>query len=393
MTTKSLRDFDLKNKTVLLRVDFNVPVDKNDKIKSSAKIKQSLPTIKFLLKNKASVILLSHRSEIKGTKIKPSFKPLVDQIAKIIGKKITFLSILDLKKAQKAISKLKPGALMLFENTRHHPGEEINDDKFAKDLASLGHYYVYDAFPSHRAEVSTVGLPKMIPSTFGFAVQKELEMLTKITQNPRQPFVAIIGGAKTEIKVGLVEKFIETADAIILGGAVANTFLKAMGNNVGKSLVDEEMIPLAQKLIEKAKTTRVKLFLPEDVLVAHFETFTDIKIKHHSELEEHEAIFDIGPITLRNYDKIIRTAQTIVWNGPLGKYEQEDFARGTKALLNLIAKYQNTSIIGGGDTLGLIDSKIKKNITYLSTAGGAMLKFLEKGTTPPIEAILQSNKT
>ncbi len=237
MKSKSLKDFELENKTVLLRVDFNVPVDNYNRIKNAAKIKQSLPTIKYLFKQKATIILLSHRSEIKGTGEKPSFKPLVKQISSIIGKKIHFLNILDLKLAQKKISRLKSGEIALFENTRHHPGEEINDEKFAKELASLGHYFVYDAFPSHRPEVSTVGLTKMLPSIFGFSVQKEVEMLTKVTNNPKKPFVAIIGGAKTEIKVGLVEKFIETADTIILGGAVANTFLKAMGKNLGKSLV------------------------------------------------------------------------------------------------------------------------------------------------------------
>lgn len=389
MKSKSLKDFELANKTVLLRVDFNVPVDNNNIIKNAAKIKQSLPTIKYLLKQKAKVILLSHRSEIKGSGIKPSFKPLVKQISKIIGKKIHFLNILDIKKAEKKITGLKQGSVVLFENTRHHPGEEVNDEKFAKDLAGLGHYFVYDAFPSHRPEVSTVGLTKFIPSLFGFSVQKEVEMLTKVTKDPKKPFVAIIGGAKTEIKVGLVDKFIETADSIILGGAVANTFLKAMGINLGKSLVDDDMIPLARKLLQKAERSNVKVLLPEDVVVAHHESFRGIKIKHHSQISSDEAIFDIGPETLNNYDQVIKTASTIVWNGPLGKYEHKAFVKGSKDLLSLVAKYNNVSIIGGGDTLELIDSKLKKNITYVSTAGGAMLKFLEKGTTAPVEAILQ----
>lgn len=391
MSKKDISKINFKNKKVLLRVDFNVPVDQNNQIKNDAKIRESLKTIQHLFKQKAIIIILAHRSEVKGSDTKPSYKPLISQISKILRKPITFLDILNLKNAKNIIDKLKPGEIAMFENTRFHPGEEINDEKFSKQIASLGDIYVYDAFPSHRPHASTVGLTKHLPSVIGFQANREVAMLRKVTKNPKKPVLAMIGGAKTEIKVKLVEKFISTSDYIILGGAVANTFLKALGFNLGKSLVDEEMVPIARKLIHLALKSRVKLLLPEDVIVAHHQKMNNIKIKHHSELDDDEAIFDIGPKSLELYESVISKAKTVVWNGPFGKYENPEFIKGTKKLLSYVAKYENISILGGGDTLGIIDAKTKKNITYVSTAGGAMLKFLEKGTIAPIEAIEKSS--
>lgn len=378
----------LFKKTVLVRVDFNVTVDDANNIREASKIIENIPTIDYISKQQTKVILFSHRSTIKkaGKKIKPSFRPLLTQIEKIIKKRIRLLDPRDLNKAKRAIDSGK-NQLFLFDNTRLHPGEETSDTRYAKDLARLGDVFVYDAFASYRPEATTVGIPRFLPTYIGFTMDKEITMLSSIFKNPRRPLVAIIGGAKTEVKVGIVRKFLSFADTVVLGGSVANTFLRAWGIDLGASLVDAEMVSVARELLWLALHSRVALELPHDFMVSHYKERTAPKAVHHLEIGRSYAAFDIGPETQKRYRSIVHQAGTVVWNGPMGLYEKAEFQGGTLALLDAIATARAKKIIGGGDTITALPDIKRKNIDHISTGGGAMLVFLESGTTAPIEAI------
>lgn len=384
----------IAGKTVLARVDFNVTVDDDNVILDATKVLENLPTIHYLLKHKVKVLLFSHRSTVKvdSVKTKPSFLPLLPQIEKIINHKLHLLDPRDLGRAKEEIAKSPFGTVFLFDNTRLHPGEEIGDITYAKELAKLGDTFIYDAFASYRPEATTVALPRFLPTYIGFTMQREIAMLSSIFKKPKRPLLSIIGGAKTEIKVGIVRRFLQVSDTIILGGGVANTFLHAWGIHLGSSLVDIEMIPVARELLWMALHSRVALELPHDFIIAPQKDLDNIREVSHTDIAPDYAALDIGPATRRRFDSIIQQAGTIVWNGPMGKYEDPRFSSGTLSVLESIIKTKAKKIVGGGDTITALPKEKRGAIDHISTGGGAMLVYLESGTTPPIEAIRKYQK-
>lgn len=384
----------LHGKTVLARVDFNVTVDGDDQILDASKILENLATINYLRQKKTKIVLFSHRSIVKenGKKIAPSFKELVPQIEKIINCKLRFLSPLELDQAEKEVKQAKHGAVFLFDNTRLHPAEEKLDTQYAKALAKLGDIFVYDAFASYRPEVTTVTLPRYLPTAIGFTMREEIRMLSSIFHKPKRPLIAVIGGAKTEVKVGIVRNFLHFADTIILGGSVANTFLQAWGIDLGGSKVDTEMVSVARELLWMALHSRVALELPHDFMISRVGSSNSIKSVLHTEIKSGFAAYDIGPATRKRYGSIIASSGTVVWNGPMGMYEKEVFRAGTTSILDAIISSKAKKIVGGGDTITALPEEKRKKIDHISTGGGAMLVFLESGATPPIEAIRKYSK-
>ncbi len=379
---------DLSGKRILTRVDFNATTNADDRIIDSFKIKENAPTINYIAKKKTKIILLSHRSSVvqDGKKITPSFKPLIGQIENLLKHRITLLDPLDLAQAQKIIKRANFGEIFFFDNTRLHPAEVKADIQHAKALAKLGDVLVYDAFASYRPETTTVVLPRFLPTYIGFTMQQEMKMLSAIFKKPRRPLVCIIGGAKTEVKVGIVRKFLQFADTIVLGGSVANTFLTAWGIHLGASLVDHDMVATARDLLWQALHSRVALELPHDFIVGKAGQ-ANVLALHHTQIASSYAAFDIGPATRKRYQSIISRAGTIVWNGPMGKYEDRLFRAGTLSVLDAIIQARGKKIVGGGDTITSLPKRKRKALDHVSTGGGAMLVFLESGTTPPIEAI------
>lgn len=378
-----------KNLTVLARVDFNVTVDEKNRIRDASKILENIETINYLANQGAKILLLSHRSTEKrdGQKTKPSFRLLIKEIETILKKKLQLIDICTLSRARKEIATLDKGEIALFDNTRLHPGEETCDTSYGRELAKLGDIFVYDAFASYRPETTTVVLPRFLPTFVGFTMEKEITMLSSIFHKPRRPLICIIGGAKTEVKVGIVRRFLAVADTVVLGGSVANTFLKAWGIELGGSLVDEEMVIVAKELLWLALHSRVALELPHDFLISKIGSSKSIRIASHTKIRSGFSAYDIGPATCKRYSKIIGEAGTVVWNGPMGLYEREEFRQGTLSILDSVVSSSATKIVGGGDTITALPKHKRKGIDHVSTGGGAMLVFLESGTTPPIEAI------
>ena len=389
-----IREAKVKGKTVLARVDFNVTVDENDQIKDFTKIKENVETINYLLKAGATrIILMSHRSTIKrnGTKEKPSFAPLVSQIEKVLKHKIVLLDPRDLEGAKARIAE-NGTQLFLFDNTRLHPAESGADTFYGKQLAALADVFIYEAFASYRPETTTVVIPRYLPTYIGFTMAQEIDQLSSIFSKPKGPVVCIIGGAKTEVKVGIVRRFLQSADTVILGGGVANTFLHGWGIYMGASLVDTDMVNVARELLWLALHSRVALELPNDFIVSRVGTGNSVRSVLHTEITPEYGAFDIGPVTQMRYKALIKSAGTVVWNGPMGLFEREEFSGGTNAILDAIVKTEAKTIVGGGDTITALPQSKRSKIDHISTGGGAMLVFLESGTTPPIEAIRKYNK-
>ena len=398
MNKKVVTDLDVKSKKVLVRVDFNVPMSKTEigKILDNKRIVAAIPTIKYLIENKAKVILLSHLGRPKGEAKKEfSLEPISKELSNLIKKEVKFIksnTVVD-ENVKKEIENLKDGQIALLENTRFRKEETKNIDEFSKELASLGELYVNDAFgTSHRAHCSNVGICKYLPSALGFLVEKEVDIMSNALANPKRPFVAILGGAKVSDKIMVIENLIKKVDSILIGGAMAFTFLKAQGKNIGKSLVEEDKLDISLKILENAKKNNVKIILPIDVVVSkEFSNDSKFFTVDVDKMKDDYIGLDIGNKTVELFSKKIKDANTVVWNGPMGVFEMSNFSKGTFEIAKALAETSATTIVGGGDSASAIEkSGYKDKITHISTGGGASLEFLEGKVLPAIEAI--SNK-
>ncbi len=394
MNKKTIRDISVSGKRVLVRVDFNVPLDKAKNIEDDTRIRESLPTIEHLLSQGGKVILMSHLGRPKGKSPEFSLAPVAKRLSELLGKPVHFASDCIGAEAETAVSKLQNGEVLLLENVRFYKEEEANDTEFAKKLASLGDVYVNDAFgTAHRAHASTEGVTKFIQTAVaGFLIEKELKYLGEATANPQRPFVAILGGAKISGKIDVLEKLLEKVDAVLVGGAMIFTFFKAQGLKVGKSLVEDDKLEIAKTIMDKAQSRKVKLLLPTDVVIADkFEKDANAKTVSINAIEDGWLGLDIGAETIKTYRQEILNAKTIVWNGPMGVFEMEKFAVGTFEIAKALAeatKNGATTVIGGGDSASaIVKAGLEKAVTHVSTGGGASLEFLEGKILPGIAAL------
>lgn len=391
MDKKAVRDLDVAGKKVLVRVDFNVPLNDKGEITDDTRITASLPTIQYLLEQKAAVILMAHLGRPKG-QVKPelSLAPVAKHLGKLLGKKILFAPDCVGEAAQAAASKLKPGHILLLENLRFHKEEEKNDMEFAEKLASLADLYVNDGFGvSHRAHASVEGVTHFLPAAAGFLLEKEIQYVGQAVTNPLHPFVAIIGGAKVSDKIGVISNLLDKVDTLLIGGGMANTFLAAQGYKMGKSLVEEDKLDLAKELLAKAKKNKVNMLLPTDlVMAAAFAPDAEHVTEKVKNLNQAYMALDIGAETSKAYTEALADAKMIVWNGPMGVFEMDAFCKGTEAVAKTVAKSRATSIVGGGDSVAAIEKLgLAKRITHISTGGGASLEYLEGKVLPGVAAL------
>ena len=391
----SIRDLDLAGKRVFIRVDFNVPLE-DGKVGDDTRIRASLPTIKYAVEHGATVILASHLGRPKGqVNPKYSLKPVVPTVSKLLGRPVAFASDCIGKQAKKAVDQVyKPegGGVVLLENLRFHPEEEKNDPAFAKQLAELTDLYVNDAFgAAHRAHASVVGITKLVPkAAAGLLMEKELEFLGRVLKSPDRPLVAVFGGAKVSDKLEVIQNFLSRVDRLIIGGAMAYTFLKARGVPVGKSLVEDDKLEAAREIEAKAKARGLRLGLPVDhVVTERLEAGAPHELlKVGDPAIGNRMGVDIGPETVHNYMLMLEKAKTVVWNGPMGVFEIPEFATGTNSIARAVADVKGTTIVGGGDSIAAVrQAGIADRITHISTGGGASLEFLGGRTLPGVEAL------
>ncbi|MCD8175052.1 MAG: triose-phosphate isomerase [Phascolarctobacterium sp.] len=391
MDKKTVRDLDVSGKRVLVRVDFNVPIDDKGNITDDTRIRASLDTIKYLLEHKAAVILMAHLGRPKGeANPKYSLKSVCRRLGKLLGKKINFADNCIGKDAQMSAKTLKPGHVLLLENLRFHKEEEKNDMKFAEELASLADVYVNDGFGvSHRAHASVEGVTHFLPSAAGFLLEREINFIGRAVTDPLHPFVAIIGGAKVSDKIGVIENLLNKVDTLLIGGCMANTFLAAQGYKMGKSMVEKDKLILAREILDKAKKQKVAILLPKDLVMADsFDENAKYRTENINNLSQSCMALDIGEATCKAYAKALQNAKMIVWNGPIGIFEMKAFCKGTEYLASAVAKSRAISIVGGGDSVAAIEKlKLANKITHLSTGGGASLEYLEGRTLPGIAAL------
>lgn len=384
---KTIEDVDVKGKRVIARVDFNVPV-KDGQVTDDTRIEAALPTIRYLLDHGAAVILMSHFGRPKsGPEPKFSLKPVADRLGELLGKPVQFVPDTVGEQAQQAASALKPGEVLLLENTRFEAGETKNDPEMARKLASMADLYVNDAFGSaHRAHASTEGIAQYLPAVAGFLMKKEIQYLGQAIENPQRPFIAILGGAKISDKIGVIRNLLKKADQVLIGGGMANTFFKAQGYPIGDSLVEDEALDLARELLKEGNT---RLRLPVDVVIANaFDANAESKVIAMGPVPDGWRIMDIGPQTIANFGKLLQEAETVVWNGPMGVFEFPRFATGTNGVARAVAESGATSIVGGGDSVAAINQAgLSDRITHISTGGGASLEMLEGLTLPGLAAL------
>jgi len=392
MSKKTVKDIDLKGKKVFVRCDFNVPMDENKVITDNRRIVAALPTIKYLIENNCKVILCSHLGRPKG-EVKPEFslKPVAKELSKQLGIEVKIAEDVIGESAKELAANLNEGEVMLLENVRFHREETDNDPEFAKELASMAEIYVNDAFgAAHRAHASTAGIATYLPAVSGFLIEKELTFLGNTLENPERPFVAILGGAKVSDKIGVIDSLLEKVDTLMIGGGMAYTFFKAQGYSVGNSLCEVEKTDLALEAMEKAKAKGVKLMLPVDTRVGkEFKPDKESKTVAWTDIPDEWEGFDIGEKTIEMFKEEVRNAKTVIWNGPLGLFEFEQFAKGTNAIANVLAEIDATTIIGGGDSAAAVEKAgLSDKMTHISTGGGASLEFLEGKKLPGIECLL-----
>lgn len=391
MNKKTVKDIDLKGKKVLVRCDFNVPYDENRKITDNRRIVAALPTIKYLIDNNCKIILCSHLGRPKG-EVKPEFSLdiVANELSKLLGKDVKLSKDVVGEDSQKLASELKEGEVMLLENVRFEAGEEKNDEELSKKFASLAEVFVNDAFgTAHRAHSSTTGVASFLPAVSGFLIEKELNFLGNALENPERPFVAILGGRKVSDKIGVINSLLEKVDTLMIGGAMAYTFFKSMGYSVGNSICEEDKLDLAKELMEKAKAKGVKFMLPVDTKIGkEFKPDTESKTVKYTELPDGWEGFDIGQETIDIYSEELQNAKTVIWNGPLGLFEFEQFAIGTNSIAKILADIDCVKIIGGGDSAAAVEKAgLSEKFTHISTGGGASLEFLEGKKLPGIEAL------
>ena len=381
----------LKGKRVFIRADFNVPLDDNLRITDDSRIRSTLATINYAIDEGAKVILASHLGRPKG---KPdprySLAPVAKRLQRLLDKDVTFAPDCIGSQVESIVSKMKDGDVVLLENLRYHAEEEKNDEEFSKKLAGIADFFINDAFgAAHRAHASTVGITKFLPSAAGFLMKKEIEYLKGVVDNPIRPFVAILGGAKVSGKIGVLEHLEDKVDKVIVGGGMAFTFIKAMGYEVGDSLVETEMIDTAQRIRKKLKTTGIKFYLPVDCVIAQsLEPGAETKIVPTLEIPKGWRALDIGPATVKLFSEALENAKTILWNGPMGVFEVDAFSRGTYAIANSVADAYALTIVGGGDTdLAVHRAGVTNALSFISTGGGASLQLLEGKELPGIAAL------
>ncbi|MCX8129285.1 MAG: triose-phosphate isomerase [Clostridia bacterium] len=395
MNKKTIEDIDVKGKKVIVRVDFNVPLDENRNITDDKRIVGALPTIKYLVDNGAKTILVSHLGRPKnGFEDKYSMKPTAVRLSELLGKEVIMAKDVIGEDAKAKAAALESGEVLMLENVRFHKEEEKNDAAFAKELASLAEIFVNDAFgTAHRAHASTAGLADYLPAVCGFLIQKELQFMGKALANPARPFVAILGGAKVSDKIAVIENLIDKVDTLIIGGGMAYTFLKAKGYRIGNSICENDKLDLAKSLMEKAEKKGVNLMLPIGSIVGkEFKNDTEHKYVPSDDMPDEWMGMDIGSLTIEKFSKEIKKAQTIVWNGPMGVFEFPNFATGTKEVARAVAESGAISIVGGGDSAAAVEQLgYADKITHISTGGGASLEFLEGKELPGIAVLMDKN--
>lgn len=390
MAKKTVRDVDLKGKRVLMRVDFNVPMQ-DGVITDDKRIRAALPTIQYVLNEGGRVILMSHFGRPKG-KPEDAYRldPIAQRLSGLLGQPVQKVDDCIGPEVEEAVAKLEPGAVLLLENVRFHAEETDNDPGFAKALAALGDIYVNDAFgTAHRAHASTTGVAEYLPAVSGFLMEKELQFLGQAVEDPKRPFVAILGGAKVKDKIGVIESLLNKVDTLIIGGGMAYTFLKAQGYEIGKSLLDEERLEFCRTILAKAEEKGVKLLLPVDVVVAkEYAPDAEHKVVPISGIPADWEGLDIGPETAKLFSEAVKNAGTVVWNGPMGVFEFEAFANGTRSVAQALADSSAVTVIGGGDSAAAVEQMgLADKMTHVSTGGGASLEFLEGKVLPGVAAL------
>lgn len=390
MPKKSIRDMDIKGKKVLIREDFNVPLDDKRQITDDTRIRESLATIKYAIDRSAKLILMSHLGRPKGEFNREfSLAPVAERLSKLLGTKVKMMGDCVGSEVKNATHGMKEKEVMLLENLRFHKEEEKNDENFAKELASLGDVFINDAFGTcHRAHASTAGINKYLPSAAGFLVQKEIEYFDKLLKNPNKPFALILGGAKVSDKIAVIENMLPKIDFLLIGGAMAYTFLKSRLKGVGNSKLEEDKISVAEDIFDKARENNVSIILPEDHVVAQEisdKAKTKIEIEH---ISDGWIGLDIGPRTIKKFMSVLKDSRTICWNGPVGYFELRPFKKGTTEIARFISKLKATTVIGGGDTAAAINALgLGSKMSHISTGGGASLEYLEGKELPGIAAL------
>jgi phosphoglycerate kinase len=387
----SIDELNIRGKKVFIRADFNVPFDDNLRITDDSRIRSTLPTINYAIDEGAKVIIASHLGRPKG-RPDPRFSlaPVAKRLQRLLDKDVLFAPDCIGPQAENLISKMKDGDVILLENLRYHADEEKNDEGFAKSLAKLADFFVNDAFgAAHRAHASTVGIAKFLPAAAGFLMKKEIEYLKGVVENPIRPFVAILGGAKVSGKIGVLEHLEDKVDKVLVGGGMAFTFIKAMGYEVGDSLVEADMVETAQRIRKKLKTAGIKFYLPVDCVIAQtLEPGAETKIVPTLEIPKGWKALDIGPATVKLFSEALENAKTILWNGPMGVFEIDAFSRGTFSIAHSVANAYALTIVGGGDTdLAVHRAGVTSALSFISTGGGASLQLLEGKELPGIAAL------
>ena len=391
MNKKTIEDIDVNGKRVLVRCDFNVPLGINDKSKitDDRRIREALPTIKYLMSHGARVILCSH---IGKTKDKQTLAPVAKRLSELLGRDVPFASDVIGNDARAKVAELKDGDVMLLENVRMHPEEEANDPEFAKELASLAEVYVNDAFgTAHRAHASTAGVANYLPAVCGYLIQKEIGIMGDALNNPKRPFLAILGGAKVSSKIGVIENLLDKVDGLMIGGGMAYTFSKAMGGRIGKSLCEDDKLDLAKEILAKAKEKNVTVYLPIDTICAkEISADAETMVVPTNDIPDDWEGLDIGPESTKKFVEAIKEYKTIIWNGPVGYSELDKFATGTISIAKALAENEDAiTIIGGGDSAAAVEKfGLSSKMTHVSTGGGASLEFIEGKVLPRIACLL-----
>jgi len=387
---KTIPDMDIKNKRVLIRADFNVPLDGNGRITDDTRIREALPTIKDALQAPAKVILMSHLGRPKG-EVKPemSLAPCARRLSKLLGKNVKMLGDCIGPEVESAVGNMKDGDAVLLENLRFHKGETKNDPQFAGALAKLGDVFINDAFGTcHRAHASTEGVTKFLPSAMGFLIEKEINYFDRALNNPERPFALILGGAKVSDKIAVIENMFEKIDCLLIGGAMAYTFLRSRLKGIGSSRLEEDKVNVASDIFTKARDKNVSIFLPEDHVVARSITANTLVRVVREHIPDGWIGLDIGPRTIKKFKNVLKNAKTIIWNGPLGYFELRPFRKGTAEIAKFVSRLDATTIIGGGDTAAAIkELRLEKRMSHISTGGGASLEYLEGKQLPGIAAL------